>query len=486
MSTKRKLKEEEGQTKLIELFKRTNSPNREAKQRTPPSTEKPKSKRINMDKKDNQQCDLSDKESQPTLSQNPMNQMAFDFAAMEKRIIASYQETIKPLQDSIDVLLAGKKKVEEMTGEFKKLKLENKTITRRCNMMEQENKVLKDRINNIENKLLENNVVMHGVEESFEESETQRKSKVRGVIAHTVNKRTLEERMEIANNIPILWTERLGRYNEHRSRPISVKFEHKLDSDLLIQRRKQLPDGIFVDREYCVETEKERQYLRPVLKEARKKEEFRGKCKMEGPTLVIQGKKYNRENIHQLPEKINGFNCTSKSSEDTICFFGELNPFSNFHPCTFEVAGIKYHSSEQFIQHMKARFFEDQRSSDAILHAVTPRECKRLSKNITGYDGESWAKMAKQLCKPGISAKFFQNPDLARMFEITEDKILVESCYEKLWGTGIPLHHPDCLNKDKWINRGIMSEMLCEIREELLGIRGDNMEVISNEGDTES
>ena len=179
---------------------------------------------------------------------------------------------------------------------------------------------------------------------------------MRGVIAHTVNKRTLEETMEIADNIPILWTERLGRYNEHRSRPISIKFEHKLDSDLLIQQRKQLPEGIFVDREYCVETEKERQYLRPVLKEARKKEEFRGKCKMEGSTLVIQGKKYNRENIHQLPEK--------------------LNPFSNFHPCNFEVAGIKYHSSEQYIQHMKARYFEDQRSSDAILNAVTPRECK--------------------------------------------------------------------------------------------------------------
>ena len=48
------------------------------------------------------------------------------------------------------MLLAGKKKVEEITGEFKKLKLENKSITRSCNMMEQENKVLKDRINNIE------------------------------------------------------------------------------------------------------------------------------------------------------------------------------------------------------------------------------------------------------------------------------------------------------------------------------------------------
>ena len=118
MSTKRKLKKEEGQTKLIGLIKRTNSPNREAKQRTPPSMEKPKSKRINMDKEDNQQCDLSDQESQQTPPQTPMNQMAFDLAAMEKRIIASYQETMKPLQESIDVLLAGKKKVEEITGEF--------------------------------------------------------------------------------------------------------------------------------------------------------------------------------------------------------------------------------------------------------------------------------------------------------------------------------------------------------------------------------
>ena len=101
--------------------------------------------------------------------------------------------------------------------------------------MEIENKVLKEWINDIENKLLETNLVMHGVEESFEESESQRKCKVRTMIKHTVNKWTNEERMKIAENIPIVWTERLGRYNEHRNRPISIRFEHKQDCDLLIQ-----------------------------------------------------------------------------------------------------------------------------------------------------------------------------------------------------------------------------------------------------------
>ena len=66
------------------------------------------------------------------------------------------------------------------------------------------------------------------------------------------------------------------------------------------------------------------------------------------------------------------------------------------------------------------------------------------------------------------------------MFEMTGNKSLVEACYERLWGTGIPLHHPDCLNQDKWYNKGIMSEMLDEIRTELYGIRGDNEEEVES------
>ena len=405
--------------------------------------------------------------------------VAFDFAAMEQRIIASYHESIKhevsealkPLESHIDELLLIKSKTDKISGEMKKLKLENKTIERRCNLVERKNK---DRLNSIENKMLECHVIMHGVEEVEEENSDQRMDKIKEMLSYTVNKPTPEEQLNVASNIPIVSTERLGCYNENRNRPISITFENKSDSDLLLKRKKKLPDGIFVDREYCSKTEKERQFLRPVLKEARKSEEYHGKCKMEGSTLVLQGKKFTHDNIHQLPEKLSGFNCTSKSNKDTICYFGELNPFSNFHPCTFEVAGVRYSTSEQFIQHTKAWFFEDAKTASAIMNAITPHQCKQLSKNITGYDAAAWSKMAKVLCKPGIQAKFFQNPELAKMFEITGNKLLVEACYEKLWGTGIPLHHPKCLDQSLWTNPGIMSEMLGEIRDEPNGIRGDN------------
>ena len=332
--------------------------------------------------------------------------------------------------------------------------------------------------------MLEKHVIIHGVAEVEEETSKQLKEKVQEVLPHTVNMLTQEERTGIACNIPIANTERIGRYNEQRNRPISVTFENKCDSELLLKRKKKLPEGVFVDKEYCYETEKERQFLHPVLKEARKNDEFRGKCKMEGSTLVIQGKKFTRENIHQLPEKINGFQCTSKSNEETICYFGELNPLSNFHPCTFEVAGVRYNTSEQFIQHTKARFFEDTKTASEIMNAITPHECKQLSKNIVGYDGASWSRMAKSLCKPGIVVKFFQNPELAKMLKMTGSKLLVEACYEKLWGTSIPLHHPNCLDKSLWANPDIMSEMLGEVRDELNGIRGDNVTDSDSEMDT--
>ena len=120
----------------------------------PPSAEKPNPKRINKlnDLEENQITEVKDGTSNPPPPGPPINPLVFDLAAMEQRLIASYQENIKaevsnvianyqeniktevsnvikPLQESIDVLLASKKKSEEIQGEVKKLKHENKAIT---------------------------------------------------------------------------------------------------------------------------------------------------------------------------------------------------------------------------------------------------------------------------------------------------------------------------------------------------------------------
>ena len=95
MSSRRKFKKEEGQTKLKGLIK-DNKPNKSAKQRTPPSAEKPNLKRINKlnDMEKDQNTEVPEGSSNPTPSP-PINPLVFDLAAMEQKLIASYQENIK-------------------------------------------------------------------------------------------------------------------------------------------------------------------------------------------------------------------------------------------------------------------------------------------------------------------------------------------------------------------------------------------------------
>ena len=102
---------------------------------------------------------------------------------------------------------------------------------------------------------------------------------------------------------------------------------------------KKLPKGIYIDKEYRKSTEKERHLLRPVIKAARRLDKYKGVCRLEGPQLVIEGKCYHHQNIHTLPEDLNPMEVTSRTNEEILAFFGELNPLSNFHSCKFNLEG---------------------------------------------------------------------------------------------------------------------------------------------------
>ena len=99
-----------------------------------------------------------------------------------------------------------------------------------------------------------------------------------------------------------------------------------------------------------------------------------------------------------------------RSDEHSMGFFGELCLLSNFYPSSFLFHGVEYHSTEQLIQHQKAKLCGDKQTERSILSAKTLLECKRLSKEITNFSFKRWSENAKELCKEGIEAKFTQNP----------------------------------------------------------------------------
>ena len=146
--------------------------------------------------------------------------------------------------------------------------------------------------------------------------------------------------------------------------------------------------------------------MRPILKTAKKILEYKKKCCLEGNKFILDGKAYTKDNLHKLPDKISSYNVSTKKNDDTVGFFGELSPFSNFHLATFTHNGQQYHCTEQFIQHEKAKLFGDMETAKKVLSAKSGRECKQLAYDTENYDHDHWINHAPTLCKPGIKVKY--------------------------------------------------------------------------------
>ena len=124
------------------------------------------------------------------------------------------------------------------------------------------------------------------------------------------------------------------------------------------------------------------------------------------------GKKYHRQNLHTLPSELEPMKVTSKTNSEVHAFFGELNPLSNFHPCTFTLDDEEFHSSEQWIQYKKAEYCKDRLAKERIMNSEDALECKEIARDITNFNRRAWVAQAEELCYPGIKEKFKQNEHL--------------------------------------------------------------------------
>ena len=130
---------------------------------------------------------------------------------------------------------------------------------------------------------------------------------------------------------------------------------------------------------------------------------------------------------------------------------------------------MEYISSEQFIQSSKAKFFGDMDMYNQIMGCTSSLECKTLSRQIKNVDVNRWEEVACSVCKSGIRAKFQQNPmAMDTLLHKTGQKQIAECTADRLWGTGLPLGDPACLDTSKWTLQGIMGQILESIRDEAL------------------
>ena len=249
---------------------------------------------------------------------------------LAREITKSLTKALIPLQREINDL----KETQNSTlpiNDMHDIIEENDRLKTKVDQLETFNMKLKNKLNRIEDKLLENNLLFFGISEKEGETEYERYSVILDIISSTFIGPDYKTQVQQARQIQIEKLVHKGRYSQNKITPISVTFAHQRDLQDLVANRKYLPSGVTVSKEFGKHTENERKFLKPILRAANTKTGYRRKCRLEGDHLVIKGKHYNRDNIEKLPEDLSGYKITSKEDSDTIGFFGELNPLSNFY-----------------------------------------------------------------------------------------------------------------------------------------------------------
>ena len=145
-----------------------------------------------------------------------------------------------------------------------------------------------------------------------------------------MNRDTDEDKLLSACRIVIKSCKRLGRFNKNITRPVSVEFQHKEDTDFIMDNRFDLAKGIYVDCEYPADTEKKRKTLLPILKAAKRLPEYKRQSRLDDDKLVLKGRPYTIGMLNQLPDELNTFKVTSKEDAHTVGFLVKLTHYPTF------------------------------------------------------------------------------------------------------------------------------------------------------------
>ncbi len=157
-----------------------------------------------------------------------------------------------------------------------------------------------------------------------------------------------------------------------------------------------------------------------------------------------------------------------KKTDKFTFFWKTKDTFSNWHPSPFEINGIKFNCSEQYMMYHKAKLFNDTESMELILNEFDPKEQKLLGRKVKSFDRNIWLHNAQKIMIPGLKAKFEQNPSMLKELLDTGDTILAEaSPYDLVWGIGLAEDDSLALDEKNWTGTNLLGKFLMDVRTQL-------------------
>jgi len=170
-------------------------------------------------------------------------------------------------------------------------------------------------------------------------------------------------------------------------------------------------------------------------------------------------------------------------SEEKFTFFWQ-HAIAQWHQSYFTVDGVEYSCAEQYMMAEKARLFGDEDTLEMIMDTEDPRTQKKLGRLVEDFDVDIWEEDEENgrarcwnIVFKGNMAKFSQNPHLLEQLLETDGTTLVEaSPYDRIWGVGLKASNPLIQNRENWLGRNWLGEVLTEVRQTLKATKNDVVE----------
>ena len=257
---------------------------------------------------------------------------------------------------------------------------------------------------------------------------------------------------------------RLG--NKSIDTPVIARFSSVTERLKILKKKKKFREvGVLVLEDYPPEIVQRRRVFGPVLRAAYTMPN--NKAFLSVDKLVLNGKTYSHKELHNLPMELRPSTLATVTKGNITAFFSRNSELSNHFQCKFTTGEGSFSSVEQYLMYQKANYFSDN-TAEAIRRTDDPVSAKTLGKSVKNFKLQQWQEVQDQYMQVGISAKFEQNPHLAKFLKDTGNTLLVEANpSDAYWGVGLSLFDVDIWDEKKWRGTNKLGTMLLELRDSL-------------------
>ena len=168
-----------------------------------------------------------------------------------------------------------------------------------------------------------------------------------------------------------------------------------------------------------------------------------------------------------------------KITDEYVFFYKDW--LSNYQRTKFDVEwnGVKYTftSTEQGFMYIKAITFGDNVTAQKILNTDDPNRCRKLGRQVKGYNDAEWAKIRYDVFYTLNWAKYTQDKKLQEKLldpQFDGKKFVEASPIDKIWGIGYAEDNPNIEFTDMYWGKNYLGRILTNIRKRLKTANGSD------------